>query len=94
MFLGEIGRVAVAYATNRDIDGVKLILETGTVVLSALNDLNVTGKYSKKVEAVVVNMRKIEDVAYELTLLSKGGRASREKGADDEFVSKGEVNDE
>jgi predicted translin family RNA/ssDNA-binding protein len=82
-FTGEIGRTAVAYATNRNIEGVKEVLQTDIVVLSALAELNSTGRFSKKVEAVVTNMRKIEDVVYELTLLSRGGRANREKSSDD-----------
>ena len=81
-FTGEIGRVAVAYATNRNIDGVKEVMQTDVIVLSALAELNVTGRYSKKVDAVAMNLRKVEDIVYELTLLGRGGRAHRESGED------------
>lgn len=85
-FTGEIGRVAVAYATNRNIEGVKEVMQTDVIVLSALAELNVTGRYTKKVDAVAMNLRKVEDIVYELTLLGRGGRAHREGG--DEMIEK------
>lgn len=91
-FTGEIGRVAVAYATNRNVDGVKEVMQTDAIILSALAELNVTGRFTKKVDAVATNLRKVEDIVYELTLLGRGGRAHRE--SNDEVVEKGAPGEE
>ena len=69
-FTGEIGRVAVVKAAARDIDAVKRVLETQSLVYFHLFECNsiAGGKYTKKVEAVQTNLRKVEDVVYELSL--------------------------
>jgi hypothetical protein len=37
--------------------------------------INVGGKYTKKCDAVQQNLRKVEDVGYELSMLQRGARA-------------------
>ena len=82
-FTGELGRVAIALATKRNIEGVRQIQQTSSIVLAALMQLNANGKYSKKVDAVSTNLRKVEDIVYELSLLNRGARAGREREQDD-----------
>ena len=58
-FTGEIGRLAVAAATRRDKESVLAILQTDYVVFTFLNQLNVSGQFYKKCEAVSTNLRKV-----------------------------------
>lgn len=74
-FTGEIGRMAVASAVKRDIERVKEVQQADVVISSALMLINVGGKYNKKVSAVQQNLKKVEDVVYELSLQAKGGKA-------------------
>lgn len=76
-FTGEIGRIAVTIASSRSIQPIKAILEADLTISASLMILNITGKYSKKVEAVNNNLRKVEDIVYELSLLLRGGRAPK-----------------
>jgi len=73
-FTGEIGRMAVAKAVKRDLDGVRETLQADVAISSGLQQVNVGGKYTKKVEAVNTNLRKVEDVVYELSMLRRGGK--------------------
>jgi len=78
-FTGEIGRIAVSLASTRVIEPIKSILEADLTISSSLMILNINGKYTKKVEAVNNNLKKIEDIVYELSLLLRGGRAPKPK---------------
>ena len=78
-FTGEIGRFAVALASLRDIEGVRCILQADVAVAGSIMLLNTTGKYTQKANAVMTNMKKIEDIVYELSMLQRGGRAGRNK---------------
>ena len=78
-FTGEIGRIAVSVASTRVIEPIKAILEADLTISSSLMILNINGKYSKKVEAVNNNLKKVEDIVYELSLLLRGGRAPKPK---------------
>jgi predicted translin family RNA/ssDNA-binding protein len=90
-FTGEIGRMAVAKASVRDIHTVKQILEADIVTSEAIQLLNTTGKYSKKSDAVTVNMKKVQSIVYDLNLLNHGGRAGKPT---DEPVLKKDVDNE
>ena len=85
-FTGEIGRIAVSIASSRAIEPIKAILEVDLTISASLMILNITGKYSKKVDAVNNNLKKVEDIVYELSLLLRGGRAPKPK---DEMPSEG-----
>ena len=45
------------------------------IISSAISEANIGGRYSKKGEAVSTNLRKVEDLVYELSLQQLGGRA-------------------
>ena len=45
------------------------------IISSAISEANIGGRYSKKGEAVSTNLRKVEDLVYELSLQLLGGRA-------------------
>ena len=72
---GELGRVAVARASQRDVAAVQDILQADLIISTAIIELNVSGRYTKKSEAVTTNLRKVEDLVYELSLQRLGGRA-------------------
>jgi len=72
---GELGRIAVARASQRDAAAVQDILQADLIISTAIIELNVNGRYTKKSEAVTTNLRKVEDLLYELSLQRLGGRA-------------------
>ena len=74
-FTGEIGRLGVAAASKRDISSVYSILQADISVATGLMQLDVGGRFNKKTEAVLTNLKKMEDIHYELTLLKKGGKS-------------------
>lgn len=74
-FTGEIGRTAVINASNREIDSVKRILQADLVISSYLSQFNIANQFIKKVAAVNTNLKKVEDILYELTLQKMGGKA-------------------
>ena len=82
-FTGEIGRIAVAKASNRDVDSVAQVHETDVVVASAIMQIDVGGRFNKKAEAVNMNLRKVEDIVYDLSL----ARLGRKKAAASEDES-------
>jgi hypothetical protein len=59
---GEIGRMAVAAASLRDIEAVKRVLQADVVVYEAIQAVNASGKYNKKCEAVATNLKKVINV--------------------------------
>lgn len=82
-FTGEIGRIAVMQAAKRDLDGVREIQQADIVVADFISQLNIANRFGKKLEAVNMNLRKVEDIVYELSMLQRSGRSKRMKvGAD------------
>eukprot|EP01039_Chlorochromonas_danica_P000217 gene217-232_t len=77
-FTGEIGRIAVALAARRDLEGVREVQQAMMVTAQFITEANVSSnRYSKKLEAVQTNLRKVEDIVYELTLAQRSSRVSR-----------------
>jgi predicted translin family RNA/ssDNA-binding protein len=76
-FTGEIGRMAVYFASQRNIDAVHQILQADLILSSYLSQFNTSGAYTKKLNAVIMNYKKVEDILYELTLQRMGGKALR-----------------
>jgi len=74
-FTGEIGRLAVAAASKRDLVSVRRVLQADVAIYAGLMQVNVGGKYTKKCEAVATNLKKVEDVVYELSMLQRGARS-------------------
>lgn len=67
---GEIGRWAVACATKRDAESVKRALRTDLCVMEAMMQVgSLVPKMSKKSGAVETNMKKLEVLLYELSLV-------------------------
>jgi len=89
-FTGEIGRLAVVAAGNRDMTTVRNILNCIIVISAGMMQINVSGKFNKKMEAVTGTLKKLEDVVYELSLVTRGGRADREKPKDMEVSGTGD----
>ena len=85
-FTGELGRIAVAAATARELVTVKEIHMAVIVVSAVMVAVNIGGKYNKKAEAVAGTLRKLEDIVYELSMVSKGGRAGRERESEPELA--------
>jgi len=90
-FTGEIGRLAIASASKRDFGAVRQVHQADVAISAGLMQVNVGGKYTKKVDAVSTNLRKVEDVVYELSMLKRGGKGKpmeqqpkEEKGGDEE----------
>lgn len=81
-FTGELGRIAVMLAAQRQLAMVKETLEIDYMIADFISKLNVTNRYGKKLEAVYMNAKKLEDVVYELTLLQRSGRKNRVVSAD------------
>lgn len=82
-FTGEIGRIAVMQAAKRDLDSVREIQQADIVVADFISQLNIGNRFGKKLDAVNTNLRKVEDIVYELSMLQRSGRSKRMKvGAD------------
>lgn len=73
-FTGELGRVAVVSATNRDMDTVERIHTLCSAIQTDFLLANVTGQYSKKLEAIDGNVKKLDEILYNMTLLRRSGR--------------------
>ena len=73
-FTGEIGRMAVARASVRDIAFVRQVFETDLTISAGIMQLNVGGAFFRKTEAVNMNLKKVEEIVYELSILERGGR--------------------
>eukprot|EP00299_Pterocystis_sp_00344_P010323 c4582_g1_i1.p1 GENE.c4582_g1_i1~~c4582_g1_i1.p1 ORF type:complete len:444 (-),score=121.33 c4582_g1_i1:863-2194(-) len=67
-FTGELGRFAVASATQRDISTVKQCLETDAMIAFQLSQLPLSAKLNKKIEPVRQAVLKLENIIYELSL--------------------------
>jgi hypothetical protein len=69
---GELGRLAVNRAAGRDRGTVQEVLLVDVAINSAMDQVG--DRYSKKFKAVQNNLKKVEDLVYELTLSERGGR--------------------
>eukprot|EP00035_Acanthoeca_spectabilis_P023533 m.449761 g.449761 ORF g.449761 m.449761 type:complete len:468 (+) comp19872_c0_seq1:1017-2420(+) len=73
-FTGEVGRVAVLAATRRDQPQVEKALAAALTVQDALMSLGMPSKLAKKEGALRSNIKKMEHVLYELSLVKASGR--------------------
>ena len=72
---GEIGRYAVHRGTERDVESVKLCLQTNSEIMKAVEVMEQTPGVNKKVDALRSSVSKIERMLYELSLsVAAGGR--------------------
>ena len=62
-FTGEIGRLAVASASMRDLDAVRDVMQADVAISAGIMQLVGAGggKYSKKSDAISTNLKKVED---------------------------------
>lgn len=75
-FSGEIGRLGVAAAASRKQEEVDAVLAAATEVVNALVQLDVSNRFAKKTEAAIANLKKIEDISYDLYIMKKSGKSS------------------
>ena len=81
---GEIGRFAVARATVRDKESVKLCLESNKSILMTLKMLGkLPRNISKKVNMVNTSVEKLERVLYEQSLMEMTGRKEFASGVEE-----------
>lgn len=76
-FTGEIGRMAILFASQRNIEEVENILQADLIISLNISQFNTGNHYTKKLSAVQMNLKKIEDVLYDLKLQKMGGKALR-----------------
>lgn len=78
-FTGEIGRLAVMYASERQIAPVQLIQQLDIVIYDYITKLNIlnNNSYFKKMDMISMNAKKIDDIIYEMTLLQMNGKVYR-----------------
>jgi len=89
-FTGEVGRVAVEAATNRDGAALHHCLRSTYASHRVLADVALPGKHDKKLEAAERNFWKLETIQYDLAVRSntKGGSllSRQQPGADTEII--------
>lgn len=73
-FTGELGRVAVNMASRRDIEAVLEVQEVVTAIVRAMLVNSLGEKFGQKLKAMHVNLQKIEDLVYELSMMQKSGK--------------------
>jgi len=73
-FTGEVGRFAVAAATKRNDEKVRLSLAADLAVQDVFMKLGLPSKLSKKESALRTNVKKLEHIMYELSLVKASGR--------------------
>jgi len=74
---GEVGRVAVAAATARDLGTVRRVFETDVAVMEAVSGLNLPPKLAKKIGPLETCVRKVEHLLYELALAAANPLAAK-----------------
>lgn len=74
-FTGEVGRYAVAAASKRDDVTVRKSLAAVLAVQDALMRVGLPAKLSKKADELKSNVKKLEHVLYELSLVKATGRS-------------------
>ena len=67
--------MAVASASKRDLDSVRKVQQADVAVSQNLMQINTGGRFTKKVDAVSTNLRKVEDIVYDLSMVLHGGKA-------------------
>jgi len=86
---GEVGRYAVQRGTARDVDGVKLCLQTNASIYTAMQALErLPQGIGKKMDAVRRSVEKLERMLYEMSLSEAAG--GRNVKSDMEVVEDGE----
>lgn len=77
-FTGEAGRIAVGHASKRQVESVREIQQVDLVISQAITRMNgITPRFSKKLDAVNTNMRKVEDLLFELAMTQRGSRGGK-----------------
>lgn len=69
-FTGEVVRHAVAAASRRDVKEVQRCQDAVTAVAAELITMNITGPLRPKYDQLRQNIRKIEEIVYDLSLSS------------------------
>ena len=94
-FTGEVGRWAVLKATQRDTESVKKALSADLTVEAAMIQLGTSmpGKMNKKAGALKNNVKKLEHVLYELSLLKGTGKKTVTASKDEESSSSSSSSD-
>lgn len=75
-FTGEIGRLAVMAASSRDIATVEEIHQIDVVLSLMLTKINVGNRYGKKLDALNTNLKKVEQLLFEMKMSQRNGRKS------------------
>jgi predicted translin family RNA/ssDNA-binding protein len=89
-FTGELGRVAVNMASKRAMEGVLEVQEVVTGIVRAMSVNSLGEKFGQKFKAMNMNLQKIEDLVYELSMMQKSGRTwSRESEPENASVGGG-----
>ena len=70
---GEIGRFAVHCGTERDVESVKLCLQTNFEIMKAVESMEHIPGVNKKLDALRSSVSKIERMLYEISLSSAAG---------------------
>lgn len=71
---GEVGRYAVQCGTARDVDGVKLCLQTNGAILTAIQTLERTPSgMGKKMDVLRHSVEKLQRILYEMSLSEAAG---------------------
>ena len=76
-FTGELGRVAVAKATKRELSFIQEIHQVDLSILMGFLQISFGDKYAKKAEAVNNNLKKVEDIIFDLSLLAHSKRPTK-----------------
>lgn len=77
-FTGELGRLAVMLAAKRELDAVREIMEVDLLIFDTIARVNNQGNnFNKKLEAVQTNLKKIESLVFELTIMERSGRMKK-----------------
>lgn len=67
-FTGELVRYAIARATERDRKEVARALETVRAIVGEVIQMNLTGSLRSKYDQAKTNLRKLEEILYDLSL--------------------------
>lgn len=80
-FTGEVGRVAVEAATQRDLAEVRRCLEAAFAAHKVLASLPLVGKQLEKVQAAERNLWKLEAIEYDMAVrVGRGGARLQDQG--------------
>ena len=79
-FTGELVRRAVTVATRGDYEEVDRCHRMMTAVMTEIIPMNITGPLRPKFDQAKTNLRKMEDIAYDIAIRSRG-RVEKKGGA-------------